>query len=488
MRKNFITLGLLGILACSSIGMAAFSNSKSNYSEAFCYYTNHDGDTYYSSISDSLEGDDLLRALRSLNATKRKNTVGYSGMGTSPSGQFKYTDYDPNSVKYDSNGQPYGTKLLTFYSSNSATSGMNREHVWPKSHGGNLVENDIHMPRPTLNAENGSRGNSFYVEGKCNQSSGWDPAMEDFGIESYRGDSARIIFYCVVASSSLSLIEADSHPTSNKNRDNLMGRLSHMLKWNLKYPVQQREQNRNEGAEYLQGNRNPFIDHPEYACRIWGNTNAETKSVCSGYYHEKTLVSITIDNPKTEYQINEKFVKPDVIAHYDDGSTQNVKESASFSGFGSTTLGQKTITVTYEGKTTSYTINVIEALPPAVTKLEVTNPVKSHYYIGEEFVTPIVQATYEDGSVVDVSNKATYTGFDSSEPANKQTITVTFEGVTTTYDVLITKRPSEDNPPQNNNGCGGNVVTTSVIITSLSFIGVAFITISYLVRKKKREE
>ena len=165
-----------------------------------------------------------------------------------------------------------------------------------------------------------------------------------------------------------------------------------------------------------------------------------------------------------------------------------MKESASFSGFGSTTSGQKTITVTYEGKTTSYTINVIEALPPAVTKLEVTNPVKSHYYIGEEFVTPIVQATYEDGSVVDVSNKATYTGFDSSEPANKQTITVTFEGVTTTYDVLITKRPSEYNPPQNNNGCGGNVVTTSVTITSLSFIGVASITISYLLRKKKREE
>lgn len=237
-------------------------------------------DTYYANISTSATGDSLLSSLRSLNSSKRKSTVGYSAMGTTPSGQFKYTDYDPATIKYDNNGQPYGTKLITFYSGNSATSGMNREHVWPNSHGGNVVENDIHMPRPTLQAENGSRGNSFYVEGKCHSSSGWDPAMESFGDESYRGDSARIIFYCCIANDKLSLIDEDSHSTSNSNKDYLMGKLSDLLKWNLKYPVQDREQRRNSGAEYLQGNRNPFIDHPEYACKIWGNTNATTKSIC----------------------------------------------------------------------------------------------------------------------------------------------------------------------------------------------------------------
>ena len=152
--------------------------------------------------------------------------------------------------------------------------------MWPKSHGGNLVENDIHMVRPTISTENGSRGNSFYVEGKCNGTYGWDPAMEDFGEETYRGDSARVIFYCVVANDKLSLVELEYHATSNANRDNLMGKLSDMLKWNENYPVQDRERRRNEGAQYLQGNRNPFIDHPEYACRIWGNENSATKQVC----------------------------------------------------------------------------------------------------------------------------------------------------------------------------------------------------------------
>ena len=239
------------------------------------------GEGYYGSISDSLEGDDLLNALRSLNKKMKKKNVGYSAMGTGPSGYFRYTDYDPNAeLKTDSNGQVYGTRLISFYSGKSAVSGMNREHVWPDSHGGNKVEADIHMPRPTLTSENSSRGNSFYVEGMQSNSKGWDPAMESFGIESYRGDSARIIFYCVIADSRLSLTELTYHDTSKDNNDNLMGKLSDMLKWNLKYTVDPREQRRNEGAEYLQGNRNPFIDHPEYACKIWGRTNATTKSVC----------------------------------------------------------------------------------------------------------------------------------------------------------------------------------------------------------------
>lgn len=236
---------------------------------------------YYADISSSLTGDDLLAALRTLNSTKKKSEVGYGAMSTSASGKFKYTDYDvsdPSTIKYNEDGQPYGTKIVSFYSGNSMTS-FNREHVWPNTHGGNLVENDIHMPRPTIPSENGSRGHSFYIEGmKSKNNSGWDPAMESFGKEDYRGDSARIIFYCMVASTQLTLTDDASRSSNTSNRE--MGVISDMLSWNLRYPVQDREQRRNSGAEYLQGNRNPFIDHPEYACKIWGNTNAKTKQVC----------------------------------------------------------------------------------------------------------------------------------------------------------------------------------------------------------------
>ncbi len=254
------------------------SNSSSN-SETSQGGGSQEYDGYYASISSSDSGETLLSKLRSLNSSKRKSTVGYKNMGTSASGPFRYTDYDPDSVKFDSNGQPYGTKVISFYSGKSITS-FNKEHVWPDSHGGNKVEADIHMPRPTVSSENGSRGNSFYVEGEKSGTQGWDPAEESFGIESYRGDSARIVFYCVVASSSLSLVDLDYHSTSRKNNDNMMGKLSDLLKWNLRYNVDEREQRRNSGAQYLQGNRNPFIDHPEYACKIWGSTNSTTKQIC----------------------------------------------------------------------------------------------------------------------------------------------------------------------------------------------------------------
>ena len=220
---------------------------------------------YYSGISG--EGKTLLNALNSLNSRKRKRTVGYKAMLNDPSKGFYVTD--PGSGN---------STITTFYSgrNHNGTGGLNREHVWPDSRGGNLVENDIHMPRPTLSSENGSRGNSFYVEGKCKPSGGWDPAMEDFGLKSYRGDSARIIFYCAIANTQLTLVDKDDDNTGNKT----MGKLSDLLKWNLKYPVLDREITRNEGAESLQGNRNPFIDHPEYACKIWGTTNATTRQIC----------------------------------------------------------------------------------------------------------------------------------------------------------------------------------------------------------------
>ena len=227
-----------------------------------------------------MKGEVLLCALRAINKEAKTKNVGYGNMGTNPSGMYKYTDYDPDStILYDENDQPYGTKIISFYSGKS-TSSFNREHVWPNTHGGNLVENDIHMPRPTIPTENGSRGHSFYVEGiePNKQNKGWDPAMESFGVESYRGDSARIIFYCMIASNQLTLTDDASRSSMTNNHE--MGVISDMLSWNVRYPVLDREQRRNAGAQYLQGNRNPFIDHPEYACRIWGETNDATRKAC----------------------------------------------------------------------------------------------------------------------------------------------------------------------------------------------------------------
>lgn len=223
-------------------------------------------DKYYESID--ANSNSLLKDLRALNQAKRKKLVGY---GSLPS-VYKYTDVDPKTKK-----------IVGFYDNHlvgpSWDSGKtwNREHVWPKSLGGDNVDGDAHMARPAWVDSNSDRENKYYAEYNA-----YDPG--DLGYKNYRGISARIIFYCVVAHASLGLVDSTS------GGSNKMGKLSDLLKWNLEYPPTKDEdaalelvveQQRNNVIEKkYQGNRNPFIDHPEYACKIWGNTNAATKKAC----------------------------------------------------------------------------------------------------------------------------------------------------------------------------------------------------------------
>ena len=236
-----------------------------------------DVNQYYSGISDSLSGTDLLNALNSLNSSKKKKNVTYNGMKTFAA----KCDIDP-----DGSG-----KIIGFYDNakigpawDSAAT-WNREHVWPDCRGGNLVEGDAHMPRPasvSVNSDRGSKG--FGTES-------YDPGQY---VAYYRGVCARIIFYCAIANKSLKLIEDPINYSGGSPSDS-MGCLSDMLRWNLQYLpsdtsftggndlARRVELNRNEVIQKDsdgQGNRNPFIDHPEYACRIWGNTNSTTRSVC----------------------------------------------------------------------------------------------------------------------------------------------------------------------------------------------------------------
>lgn len=227
-------------------------------------------DEYYKDIDEN--ASTLLNDLRSLNKEMRLKTIGYGGLPA----LYRKTDVDP-----DGSG-----KILSFYSRKlldpkwDPDKNYNREHVWPKSLGGDLVENDAHMARPTDVSDNSDRGNKVYAA-----SGAYDPAC--LGYANYRGICARIIFYCMVASDQLTLKDSINCYTGS----NSMGKLSDLLKWNLQYlpsdsstaPIELKvEQQRNNviAQQEVQGNRNPFIDHPEYACKIWGTTNAATRAAC----------------------------------------------------------------------------------------------------------------------------------------------------------------------------------------------------------------
>lgn len=130
----------------------------------------------------------------------------------------------------------------------------NREHVWPQSLGWFSTSDagaDLHHIRPTNPSENSSRGNKKY--GTSTSSGYYEPRDE------VKGDVARIIFYLMVRYQ-----EADNYTFKSVAESKEL-----LLEWNTMDPVDAFEMNRNEVAYSIQGNRNPFIDHPECAELIW---------------------------------------------------------------------------------------------------------------------------------------------------------------------------------------------------------------------------
>ena len=228
---------------------------------------------YYKPVDFTKTGKSLMADLEDLLDDTDNTSFSYKGLFS----VFAYTDIDPDN--------PNSGKILSFYSGTPSTrSSMNREHVWPDSRGGFLVEDDPHCIRPTLTSENSSRGNSFY-----NENGSWDPAS--FDNDKYRGIAARIIFYCAVKAytEGLYLVDKSDDPrlssknsVTNKNWNPTMGKLSTLLKWNLEYDIDETETIRND-VLYEEYNhcRNPFIDNRDLACSIWGDTSTETKKVCN---------------------------------------------------------------------------------------------------------------------------------------------------------------------------------------------------------------
>ena len=164
----------------------------------------------------------------------------------------------------------------------------NREHVWAKSHGfpssSQKGYTDIHHLRPADVSINSLRSNLDFANGgsaieeapenSLNPDISWEPRDE------VKGDVARMVLYMDVryemneaAMPDLVLIdqvgvdafENEGDPVAN------LGKLCDLLTWHAADPVNTFEQARNNAIYEYQGNRNPFIDHPEWVATAFEN-------------------------------------------------------------------------------------------------------------------------------------------------------------------------------------------------------------------------
>jgi len=177
----------------------------------------------------------------------------------------------------------------------------NREHVWAKSHGdfGDYppAGTDAHHIRPSNVWVNSCRGNkdfdnggwaiyyNSYLAGYSDDDS-WEPRDE------VKGDVGRMIFYMAVRyegdDGEPDLEMVDCIPSS-PNNEPYHAKLTTLLQWHIQDSVDAWEQSRNEKIyENWQHNRNPFIDHPEFADLIWGGSSVDDNS---GYQIPDTRLS-----------------------------------------------------------------------------------------------------------------------------------------------------------------------------------------------------
>ncbi|MCF7823034.1 MAG: endonuclease [Candidatus Marinimicrobia bacterium] len=254
---------------------------------------------YYDTAS-GLKGASLKSALNDI--IKGHTSYPYTDSGTDVWDILKETDKDPNN---SSNV----ILLYTGWSVNAAqeynnAAGWTREHVWAKSRGilydgygaeDDVAATDIHHLKPADVGVNSARNNRWfdyctipYFSDGVNTGSFtsteaewvWQPRDE------VMGDVARMMFYMATryegeeGEPDLELI--DEIPADRYTNEPVFAKLSTLLAWHAIDPVDESEQNRNNVIYSFQGNRNPFIDHPDWVDSIFtinevNNTSVEFK-------------------------------------------------------------------------------------------------------------------------------------------------------------------------------------------------------------------
>lgn len=226
---------------------------------------------------------------------------GYGGLWTG----YQTTDRD---YYYENDGtildiyseNPNGTDPYNFtYSTNQCGSYSvegncyNREHIVPQSlfNSNSPMVADIHFIRATDGKVNGMRSN--YPYGKVGSASFTSLNGSKLGtsispgysgivfepIDAFKGDVARMILYFVTRYET---------QLSGFSTGNMLGgsafpglqtwELNQLLAWNTLDPVSPAEIGRNNASYTYQGNRNPYIDHPEYVDQIWGTPVVDTQA------------------------------------------------------------------------------------------------------------------------------------------------------------------------------------------------------------------
>ena len=236
----------------------------------------------------AMQDNELFTALHDLMADTHQYHSTYSGYNAGSLAYFWASTDAVNS----------GSTYTMFYSDVPAdTEGikLNREHIWPKSRASFGTKKgsggaDLHHLRPAESSLNSAKSdhlfgniNGVYTEGvKEGSVNGevcyWVNKGEDLFEckDDVKGDVARILLYVYCRWEQPNLytdIPADQLPANDSDSTNngfkVVESLDTLLEWCEEDPVDTWEMRRNDLIESVQGNRNVFIDYPEFAFQLF---------------------------------------------------------------------------------------------------------------------------------------------------------------------------------------------------------------------------
>jgi len=162
----------------------------------------------------------------------------------------------------------------------------NREHSFPKSwfDDASPMYTELFHVYPTDGYVNGKRSNFPFGEvGSASWTStngsklgtsnypGYSGTVFE-PIDEYKGDFARTYFYMATRYENVISSWPGSAMLDGTNEQCYSDwALAMLIEWHENDPVSQKEIDRNDAVYAIQHNRNPFIDHPEYVNKIWGD-------------------------------------------------------------------------------------------------------------------------------------------------------------------------------------------------------------------------
>ena len=372
---------------------------------------------YYASVEGlSTNGSAFRSSLAALIKHDVSRQSSYSGLIN----VFPDTDANPNNK----------SQMLWYYTGTVAKSGTNREHVWPKDGGRAFPEkedagSDAHHLRPTDQQLNSSRGSLSF--GEVSQVAG--NIVKEYGSTTYsnlcyktsqyfypgvgyRGSTARILMYVQTRWGDQYNLQFVLGAGNCKT----IGDIETLMKWHLEEPVTEAERLRNDEVYKLQGNRNPFIDHPEYAERIYcydgKSYNSKLQDVVAKYGPNEPIEKLSFKETDISLGVGETTnITPTYAptnAKREVNWTSSNTSVASVDANGKVTaIANGTTTITVSSKENPSINATVTVTVKSVTSISVSGtPTKTTYNDGEAFSPSgiTVTARFSDGTSKVVEN------------------------------------------------------------------------------------